>query len=58
MSSKLPARHPESAAERHREEIRTSTHTRSPSPGRALLPGNNETRVLFTNYCLFFLNIC
>lgn len=39
MSAELPACHPESAAERHWEEIWTCTDTAGPTPGWALLPG-------------------
>lgn len=39
VSAQLPARNLESAAERHREEIRTCAHSAGPSPGWALLPG-------------------
>lgn len=42
VPSELPARHPESAAERHREAIGTRPHTAGPTPGRALLPGKRQ----------------
>lgn len=60
MPAELPARHPESAAERHREAIGTRPCTAGPAPGRALLPGAhhcsgiNSVHLVSIVKCLFF----
>lgn len=58
MSAELPARHPESAAERHRETIGTRPHTAGPTPGRALLPGTHSSSTYTSAHLVPVLSQC